>query len=111
MAPAVMVAMEDARGLVEIAGPGIVAEALPEPQNLLLLRLRQAGEVGKGGKPARKVGKYPFHLRLLEHDLRKPDVVGLIFPPPGQVASVLGKPGEQRILERGGLRHDQVTLR
>ena len=93
-APAVHVA--DAAGRrQQVAGPGIVAQPLPGMEDLLLRGGRQGFRRGEALHPALEIADAPIHLRLLEHDLRDPDLVGRVGPAPGQVASVGGEPAQQ----------------
>ena len=73
----------------------------PELVERLLLRRRQGRDVRQRGKEARIIALHRLHPRLLEHDLREPDVVGRAVGAPGQVPGVFGKPRQQPRRRRG----------
>ena len=91
----------------------IIAQALPLAQHRFLIRRRQGGNVGEAGHPAVEVVHAALHLRLLEHNLRNPDLIGRVVDAPGQTALIDGKPVQQGALDAGdvllrrrkGLRH------
>ena len=83
------------RGLLQVAHAGIVTEALPE-------LMQPIGVAGGEGRNVRKLGEETgivapdgLDARLLEHDLREPDMIGFTVAPPRQVAFVLFIPAEQ----------------
>ena len=92
---------DQAGGGQQVAGAGIVAQALPGVQHFLLGSGGQGGQVGKALHPAQKIADAAFHLGLLEHDLRDPDFIGRILAPPGQGPGIGGEPGEQGLLQLG----------
>ncbi len=79
-------------GLVQMTGPGVVAQSLPQTQHFFFRRGGHSGHVGKTLHPAVEIGDAALHLRLLQHDLRNPDGIGRIVRPPGQGTLVRGKP-------------------
>ena len=85
----------------QVAGTGIVAQALPGVQHLLLGGGGQGVQVGEALHPAQKVADAALHLGLLEHDLRDPDLVGRVMASPGQGPGIGGEPGEQGLLQLG----------
>ena len=85
-----------ARGLLQVAGAGIVAQPLPELQQLLLADLRQGLNAGEPGHEALIIGDDGIHPGLLKHDLRHPNTVGVGVLAPGQNAGALPVPGQQR---------------
>lgn len=79
-------------GLVEIAGPPVVAESLPEPKHLRFPGFGQCVDYWKSGHPIVVVGKDGGDGRLLEHDLGNSHRIGIGTPTPGQVASGPSEP-------------------
>lgn len=82
---------------VQISRPAIIAQASPEPMDSLLPRPRQSLDGGQVLHPALPIRNDRSHPGLLEHDFRDPDGVRITGAAPGQVASLAGKPGEQRL--------------
>ena len=98
-----VLARNDAGGAVQVAAPGVVAEAAPQVQYLVEVGVRQRADVGKAGDEALEVRHDRAHLGLLQHDLRDPDPIGRTFLLPRQVlAAVDVPPGEQPAGERVG---------
>jgi len=79
-----MIFNDDSGSLVKVAGTAVVAKTLPSLQHFAFLSLCQAGKVGKTLQKALKIRNNRFHLRLLEHDLRDPNLVGCGIRTPGQ---------------------------
>ena len=77
----------------EIARPAVIAQTLPELQELVLLH----GGQGRGGRQlvqkALVIRDHRLDAGLLEHDLRDPDPVGRGALPPGEGAAHAGIPG------------------
>ena len=83
--------------LLQIPGPGVIPEALPQLQQPFLV----AGGQGKNRRefphePA-VVGDHRRRPGLLEHDLRHQDGIGVPRPPPGQGALVGVIPFDQGV--------------
>lgn len=87
-----------AGGAVQAEGPPVVAEALPGPDRLGRSGLRQRLRCRPAAHPGEVAGHHPAHLGLLEHQLGDEDGVGVAGTPPGEVAAVLGEPGEEGLL-------------
>ena len=85
------------RGGLQVAGPGIVAQALPLAQDIVRVGRGQAGDVGEVLHPAQVVPAGGFDLGLLEHDFRHPDAVRVAGSrrAPRQVAVVRVVPGQK----------------
>ena len=60
------------RTLVQTTGTGVVAQALPEQQHVMLLGCGQGLKSGKGGHPAPPVGQHHLQAGLLQHHLGHP---------------------------------------
>ncbi len=60
--------------------------------------------MGKAVRNLRVLVEHPGHLRLLEHELRDEDLVGVVGAAPGQVAPVAA-------VELPNLCHEQSELR
>ena len=85
-----------AGGGVEVAGAGIVAEALPEPEDVLLRGVGQGADVGEALEEAVVIVHPLRHAGLLEDDLGDPDAVGVAGVAPGQRAAVRVVPPAER---------------
>ena len=83
------------RGGVQLPRTAIVAEAFPQPQHLSLVGRGERVHIRKRRDEAFEVVADRGDLRLLQHDLADPDAVRIARLPPGQVAGVIGVPGEQ----------------
>ena len=85
-----------AGGGVEVTGAGIVAEALPEPEDVLLRGVGQGADVGEALEEAVVIVHPLRHAGLLEDDLGNPDAVGVAGVAPGQRAAVRVVPPAER---------------
>ena len=85
-----------AGGGVEVAGAGIVAEALPEPEDVLLVGVGQGADVGEALEEAVVIVHPLRHTGLLEDDLGDPDAVGVAGVAPGERAAVRVVPPAER---------------
>jgi hypothetical protein len=91
---------EVARRAVQVAPPGVVAEAAPVVQYLVDVGARQVRERREARREAFVVGDNRGNLGLLQHDLRQPHVVGRGVALPGQVvAAVAVVPVEKALCE------------
>ena len=63
----------------------------------VLRGLGQRPDRRQAGKKALIVAPDRLHAGLLQHDLRKPHMVGFPVAPPGQIAAVGGKPRKQQL--------------
>ena len=85
-----------ARGFVQVARAGVVAQAAPEVQHTVRPGARQRTHVGEAFGETFEVGDDGGHLGLLQHDLGNPDAVGVAHALPGKgLASVAVVPLEQ----------------
>src|SRR5439155_21047349 len=92
-------------GPMQVARAGVVAEAAPEPQHLVLVRASERLHVGKAGHEALVVGNDRRHLRLLQHHFREPDAVWVARVLPGKpFAPVTALPGDEKACESGHAR-------
>jgi hypothetical protein len=89
------VARDDPRRLPQAQRAAVVAEPDPLAQHVLQRRRRK----GVRGRPARQprlvAREHPGDLRLLEHDLRDEDRVGIAGAPPRQVATLALIPAQE----------------
>ena len=83
------------RPALEVAGPGVVAQAGPEPQHLVLRRRGQRGHRWEPLHEPLVIGEDRGDLSLLEHDLRNPDRVRVARLPPGQIPVAGAIPRQQ----------------
>jgi len=99
---------------VQVARPAVVAQAAPGAQHVFLGRRRQRRDVGKALDEAQVVRDHRGHLRLLQHDLRHPDPVGVGTRLPRQVVpAVRALPADDPVSEpaHGEQRIDQRRRR
>src|SRR3989441_2359323 len=95
-------------GPMQVARAGIVAEAAPEPQHLVLVRRSERPHVGKAGQEALVVGNDRRHLRLLQHHFREPDAVRIPHVLPGKpFAPVTALPSDEKACES---RHARILM-
>ena len=81
--------------LVQIPGPGIISQPLPQLQHVLLRRLRQSP---KGGEPVQKTAvivQHGLYPGLLQHSFADPGPVGIMNASPGQHPGTPVIPGQQ----------------
>ena len=91
------------RGLVQVAGPRVVAESRPQVQHLVDRRGSQRGDVGETLHEPLEVRDDRGHLGLLQHDLGHPHAIRRGVALPGQVpAPVLHEPRKQSRRDFGG---------
>jgi len=83
------------RPFAEIAGPGIITQALPKFQDFLLRAVRQGGKGGKALQKPAVIGKNRFHPRLLQHCLTDPGPVGVVKSAPGEIPGAAVIPGKK----------------
>ena len=86
---------------LQIARPGVVAEAAPQVQHLVEVGARQRLHRWKPCRKPFEVGRDRTHLRLLEHDFRQPHAVRRVLALPREVLPAVGvPPDEQTVGER-----------
>jgi hypothetical protein len=101
--PAAVLAHHGLRAGVQVARAGVVAEPAPQRHDLGHRRRGEFGKRAEACQEARVVGDHRRHLRLLQHDFREPDAVGIAGVLPGQVvAAVALVPADQA---RGEVAH------
>ena len=83
------------RRLLQVAGAGVIAEALPKLVDFVRTRIGGGLDGGQFAHPAFPIRHDRLDLGLLEHDFGDPDGVGIAGAPPRQVAGVLRKPIQQ----------------
>ena len=101
-------AHDDAGRLMEVAGAGIVAEALPGLEDAVLAGPGERPHVGKLLQEPLVVGDDRVDAGLLEHDLGHPDPVGVLRPAPGQIPFVCPVPVQKQAgdFRVGAARHE-----
>src|SRR5574344_2498755 len=75
-------------GFVEISPPGIVAQPFPKLQDILFAPLRERDDGGELLQETKIISPDRVDLGLLEHDLRKIDVIRRGILPPRHMAAV-----------------------
>ena len=88
---------EDAGRLLQISGPAVIAQPLPQLHEPLRVGLGQGLHRGEGLHEPLKIRQHRRHTGLLEHDLRHPCSVGGYLFPPRQDAPVDIIPCQQRL--------------
>src|SRR5580704_18325263 len=87
------------RGAVEIAGAGVITEAGPKFEDVLLPGARERFDGGEASKKTVVVGNHSGDAGLLQHDFGDPDAVGIAAAAPGEIAAMAAKPGEEMRLK------------
>ena len=77
------------RRLLERQCPPVVAQTLPEQEDLVEGRSGQRREIGEAFDEVLILSQDPLHLGLLQHHLGDQDAIGVPGEPPGQAAAVL----------------------
>ena len=100
-------ACEDLRALVQVARPRVVAQPAPERHHLVHGGFGKVDQPGAARQEALVVGHDGADLRLLQHDFRQPDAIGIaaqlpIALPRQIVAAVTSLPGDQASGEGSG---------
>ena len=75
--PAAVIVADDLRRLMQVACAGVIAEPGPVLQHLVQPCIGEADHVGKPVHEALEIRDHGLHLRLLQHDLRDPDAIGV----------------------------------
>ena len=91
------------RRAFEIARAAVIAEPLPELHEGIVIAASEVGNAGQGIEEAEIVAAHDGGTRLLEHDLRDPDVIGRRLVAPRQISCVGGglAPCEECFTEGG----------
>jgi len=90
-----------AGGGADISGAGVIAQSLPQSQDVPLGRRGEGGNVGKGGQEAGEIRHNRGDLRLLEHKLADQHGIGIDGTilrrrrTPWQIAAISGVPRQQ----------------
>ena len=79
----------DLRGLLQVARPGVVAQARPQVQHFIFRRGGQGFDRRQGGHEPVEVVEHGADLGLLQHDLRHPHPVRRDALLPGQVVAAM----------------------
>ena len=82
----------DPRQCVQVARAGIVAESGPRFRDAAWPCTREVVQRWKGLEECRLLRHHARDLRLLEHQFRHEDAIGIARPAPRQVASMRAKP-------------------
>ena len=84
----VMLFHQQGGGFFQITGAAVIAQSLPQLEELLLLHGGKGRDIRQGGGKALEVGDAGFHPGLLQHHLGDPGAVGAGLLPPRQDAPV-----------------------
>src|SRR6202790_1169685 len=101
------------RSALQIATAAVITETRPKTQHFLLRRLRQRSHVRKSFEEPLVLRKHGGNTRLLQHDLRQPDAIGIFVASPRQVPLKLAKPPKQlfpKCREFAALQHDEAAF-
>jgi hypothetical protein len=97
---------------MQIGGAAVVAKARPGGPHIIALAQRPDRSPWASGRETLKIGTTSCNSGLLQHDFRKPDLVGVLpfaclafgrAYAPGQLAGVAVVPGKQIACLRGVL--------
>ncbi len=88
-----------ARCAMQISRAAVISEAGPEFQNFFEPCAAQRGNRRKFFEETMVIRKHGGDARLLQHNFRHPDAIGIAAGAPGKVAAVRGEPVEQRRLK------------
>ena len=92
------------RTSMQVARPRIIAEPRPKPEHLIPLGACHILNGWKASRERVEIGNDGFHPRLLEHDLGKPNAIGIGLlsrkRAPRQHATVAVVPIEQHFIEK-----------
>ena len=97
-------------GAVQVARPGVIAQAFPKLENVLQVG---AGQFAQGREALDKppvVGQGRVDLGLLQHHFGNPDAVRVARLPPGQRPPVVLIPGEQPAAQAGNFNRCQHAI-
>ena len=97
---AMMLMLHDFRCGVEISGPDVVAESLPDAKNIIFRGVGQDGKIWKSVEPFIVKRQHGRDLRLLEHDFGNEDRVGIARLAPRKITAVLAIPSGERAPEQ-----------
>ena len=100
--PRRMLANDDLRGGVHVAGAPVVSEPGPGGADILLACPRERSDFGESTKEALVIGNHGFDPGLLEHDLAHPDRVGIARSPPREIPAMLRVPCQDGRAEAAG---------
>ena len=89
------------RRLLQVARAAVVAEPLPQLEQLVLGRVGQRADVGQRFEKPLVVADDRLDAGLLEHDLRHPHMIGFAVAPPRQIPLRRGKPRHKPRGQRG----------
>lgn len=70
---------------MQIARPGVIAQALPLLQHLILRSERQGVDIGEAFDKAMIIVPPLLHARLLQYNLGYPDAIGVVCLSPRQI--------------------------
>lgn len=90
---------DDLRRCPKIASPSVIAQSLPGVENFPFGGRGERGEIREAPHPLSIIRDNCGDLGLLEHELGDEDGVGIAGVAPGEIASMLTIPGEERAPE------------
>ena len=98
---AIVLGDDSACGFVQVARATVIAEPGPRLAHRGFLGSGQRCHRGKLMQELSEARRNGLHLRLLQHDFRHPNGVGILRAPPRKIALVLAVEGQQRALHVG----------
>ena len=84
----------------KVSGPGIIAKAFPQLQDLFLRSLRQGADIREPPKKALIITLGRHRPGLLQHDFTEPDPVRVLRSPEGQHPLILVVPIQHQLRKR-----------
>ena len=98
---AAVLADEELRGAMQVAGARIVAETFPQFQDAIVRCAGKRLDGGESAEPTGVVGADGVDACLLEHDFADPDAVRVAGGAPGKLAVMTTVPARQVAVEGG----------
>ena len=83
------------RRFLQVPGAAVIAKALPQLHEPLLIGCRQSVHRGEHLQKPGIISQHRRHSGLLKHDLRHPDAVGILRMPPREIPRVFPVPDQQ----------------
>ena len=88
-------------GFLEIARARVIAKASPEAKHFLRWSFGEGFDGRKTFQKALVVRNGSGDARLLQHDFREPNAVGIFVAAPGEITLELREPGEKIFAKAG----------
>ncbi len=84
---------------MQVSRARVVTQALPGMEHIVFRSVGESNQIGKSPKPLIIIWDNGGDLRLLEHELGNEDSIGIGPATPGEVATVVPIPAQERASE------------